>query len=714
VRPATLLVLAMLSAACGGGGGASAPVVIPPLTVSTSTVQDGVNGAAYNQTLTATGGTPPYTWSLASGSGPLPNGLMLSSSGVVSGTPTETGTFNFNVQVQDSAGRTATRALSIRIGDPLAITTDTLPATVVNNAYNQSLSASGGIGALSWSISAGALPPGLTLNSSSGVISGTATAAGAFSFTARVADSSSPQQTATRAVEILVATQLTIATPSALPFAVITQPYTEILEAVGGTPPYSWSIPTGLPPGLVLDSVTGEISGVPTEENFFTFEVSVSDASTPPQSSAGSFDLTVRGLPAFVTMNFPDGAQGVAYTRAIFLSGGRDPYTLQLIAGGLPDGLELTPPTPAISFDLTGVPNELGEFGFTLELTDSSSPPLTATGDFTLRINEQLVITTVDLPEGFEGMPYSATLTATGGVPPYSWQIFGAPSELSLNSSTGEIGGTPTTAFNGPVDVQVNDSGDFPQVKHGTLTLRIVGLLSIATTSLEEGVVDKPYDTSLSANGGTPPFTWSLMAGSLPSGLSLDSSTGQIGGLPDTEETASFTVHVDDSGTTFPQSATQDLSIAIGPRLGRNDSVATATLLSNGQHLASISPYADPASAPAGNPDQDFYQLSANAGATVRVEIFAQRLVPLSELDSVMEIVDVNGIRFTTCRPAGTAGSFNQPCLNDDLTALGTLDSGLEFQVPGAGVVTFFVRVLDFRGDARPDSHYRIDITGAN
>lgn len=717
-RSVAVLLALLVSAACGGGGGGGggpAPVVTPALIVTTSTLPDGINGGAYDQSLTASGGTPPYTWSLSSGS--LPNALMFRSDGQIIGVLMQTGTFGFTVQVQDSVGRTATRALSIRIGDPLVINTMIVPVAALNTPYSETLSASGGIGALTWSIPTGALPTGVTLNAMTGVISGPPAVSGLFFFTVQVVDSSNPQQSTTQPLSISVAEQLAITTNPNLPPAIVTQPYSTILEAIGGTPPYTWSAPSGVPPGLSLDPMTGELSGVPTEVSFFNFDIQVADSTAPPLTGSANFGLGVRPLPDFSTTSFPDGAQGVEYGGSINVFGGEPPYTVQLVAGTVPNGFVIISATsPAnLGFSLTGIPDTVGDFSFTLEVADSSSPPLTATRDFSLRINEQLFITSTTLPEGLEGTFYMTTLTATGGVPPYVWQVFGSfPSGLTLDPFTGVIDGTPTAPFDAPISLRVEDSGNFQQFKTAQPVFKITGLLGIGTSSVPDGSVGKDYETSLAAVGGTPPFTWSLMAGSLPSGLSLDPSTGQITGLPDTEETASFTVQVADSGMTFPQSDTQDLSIAIGPRLGRNDTIATATLLSNGQSFASISPYADPAAAPTSNPDQDFYQLSANAGATVRVEIFAHRLVPISRLDSVIEITDSNGIRFTTCRPAGSAGSFNQPCLNDDLTALNTLDSGLEFQVPGAGVVTFFVRVLDFRGDARPDLHYRIDIAGAN
>ncbi len=110
------------------------------------------------------------------------------------------------------------------------------------------------------------------------------------------------------------------------------------------------------------------------------------------------------------------------------------------------------------------------------------------------------------------------------------------------------------------------------------------------------------------------------------------------------------------------------------------------------------------------NPDSDYYLLTANPGATVTVEIKAQRLTPPSPLDSVLELVDANNNRLSLCDP------HTSPCLNDDIPNGGTTDSILILQVPATntGPLTFYAHVLDWRGDARPDFIYTITVTGAN
>ena len=169
------------------------------LMISTTMLPNGTVNSPYSQTLAATGGVTPYTWSVASGT--LPAGLALSSAGVISGTPTTSATSSFTVQATDaeSPAQTSTQALSITINTASSglniTTTSPLPGATLNSAYNTQLTATGGVLPYTWSLGTGsAMPAGLTLNSASpsATISGTPTATGTFQFTVKVTDSATP------------------------------------------------------------------------------------------------------------------------------------------------------------------------------------------------------------------------------------------------------------------------------------------------------------------------------------------------------------------------------------------------------------------------------------------------------------------------------------------------------------------------------------------
>jgi len=283
---------------------APAPALPSALVLSAIAPGSGTVGTTYHQALQASGGTSPYTWSVASGS--LPAGLTLSSStGVISGTPTSKGTSNFTVRVTDSSSPEQTQSASSSISiaaattPALTITSSTLLSGTTGTAYHQALQASGGTSPYTWSVASGSLPAGLSLSSSTGVISGTPTGSGTSSFTVRVTDSSSPVQTQSAATSITVAAAaeaLTI-TSSTLPSGTANSGYSQNLEASGGTSPYTWSITSGsLPAGLTLAS-TGVISGTPTSSGTSSFTVKVTDSSSPVQTQSAAISIAIAAAP---------------------------------------------------------------------------------------------------------------------------------------------------------------------------------------------------------------------------------------------------------------------------------------------------------------------------------------------------------------------------------------------------------------------------------
>ncbi len=197
-----------------------------------------------------------------------------------------------------------------------------------------------------------------------------------------------------------------------------------------------------------------------------------------------------------------------------------------------------------------------------------------------------LILATSSLPNGQVGAAYSVTLTATGGTAPYtwSWSSGSLPAGLSLNASTGAITGTPTTSVSAtPLTVRVTDSGNPTQSQSGNLTLTILpsgsgSQLTITTSSLPAGQIGIAYSATLTATGGNTPYTWSLTGGTLPAGLTLNTSTGAITGTPTAAVTASaLTFAVTDSGSPA-QTKSISLSITISAASPATLTITTSSL----------------------------------------------------------------------------------------------------------------------------------------
>lgn len=356
-------------------------------------------------------------------------------------------------------------------------------------------------------------------------------------------------------------TALSISTTS-LVGGVVGTAYGAGVQATGGTAPYSWSISSGsLPVWATLSATTGAITGTPTATGSSMFTVQVADSAMPPAMVTQPLSITVTAPQLSVITNaLPSGALESAYSTMVLATGGIAPYTWSVSSGSLPAWAVLVPATGVIM----GTPNVTGISTFTLQVSDSETPPMTATQQFSINV-PALSVTTLLLPNGVQGTPYSTPLTAIGGIAPYTWSISpGAgslPTWAALAPLTGIITGTPNAVATTPFTVQVTDS-ETPPVS-ATLPLSItvtLAPLAVTTGTLPIGVQGAPYSATFAALGGVAPYTWNLSAGALPTGIILNTTTGVISGSPQAAGTINFTAQVTDSETP-PLTATKKLSI---------------------------------------------------------------------------------------------------------------------------------------------------------
>ncbi|MFN8176310.1 MAG: Ig domain-containing protein [bacterium] len=274
------------SSGCSGSRLYVVTVVCPHIVVSPPTLPPGMVGVPYNVTLTASGGIGPYTFALSSGT--LPPGLVLSTAGVLSGTPTVAGTHQPTVTATDVDGcKKAIRYYMVILCPQITLSPPTLPAGAVGTPYSQRMTANGGYPPYFYFLNAGTLPPGIGFNSS-GMLSGTPTAAGTYSFNLGVTDAYGCAGNNGYLLDIVACPAITVAPPS-LPFGTVGIPYSRTLTASGGTAPYAFAVASGsLPAGLNL-AASGVISGTPTAAATSSFVAQATDA----QGCTGTRSYTI-------------------------------------------------------------------------------------------------------------------------------------------------------------------------------------------------------------------------------------------------------------------------------------------------------------------------------------------------------------------------------------------------------------------------------------
>ncbi len=355
----------------------------PSFAIITSSLPAGNAGVLYNGQLETVNGVGQITYQVVSGS--FPPGLAApDANGVIKGVPTTAGSYTFTVMATDTQSHSTSATFTVVVTSNLAIatTSQTLPnkgVATLNESYSANFTAVNGTAPYTWAVTAGNVPPGMTLGSD-GALSGTSTVAGTSNFSVTVTDSSIPANSVTQSFNLTV-DPLEFSTASVLPDGGQDTSYTASLNLLNGTLPFTFVLAnnTSLPPGLSLTASTGGITGTPTQAGTFPFTITVSDSDG--QTATQQFSIKIEPF-AIATTSLPAGTVGVGYYQTIQLAtldsstitiGGTSGFTFTLLSGSLPDGLTLQTSSSASYAIIAGVPTSAGSYTFTIQATDANN-----------------------------------------------------------------------------------------------------------------------------------------------------------------------------------------------------------------------------------------------------------------------------------------------------------------------------------------------------
>lgn len=416
------------------------------------------------------GGEGPYSWKLVSGE--IPPGLAITNEQfagmtwlVISGTPSKEGTYDFNLFVTPSDGKSPVESwifkFIIKPEYAMSISPKTafLPNGRVDDHYSQTFTVTDGVPPYRWSVTGE--PPNLSITTSADTksceLSGITTTMGTYSLEVSVTDSAG--FTKTRAYKLRVTNAPYISNSNPLPNGLLYTTYNVQLIGKLGTPPYTYSV-TGLslPPGLSMGT-DGLITGTPAIEGTYQVGITITDSSMPAKSTQQQFTINVYGLNISPSV-LPNGLQGSYYPlpanegqTKLTVTGGKPPIRFRVIKGKIPPGIGWYVEGDSITF--RGNPRA-GDASFTLIYSDSTGHKGEQKLAFTVAaIGTPTISTAATLPNGKVGETYSLNLQATGGTLPYVWKALKSPPPGLKVEAAGAITGIPSLAGTYSIPVQL-------------------------------------------------------------------------------------------------------------------------------------------------------------------------------------------------------------------------------------------------------------------
>lgn len=621
-----------------------------------------------------------------------------------------TGALTANKTYYVSARKTGCTSESVRVPIKVNVnpkiewTLTTMSNASVGSAYSVQLNAAtGGTPGYTYAVNTGSnLPPGLSL-STSGLLGGVPTASGVYNFNLTATDSKGCSVVLSHTLKIT--DKLTIS-GSPLPDGTVGVNYStlNIPSAVGGNSPYTYTV-TNLPPGLSFNATTREISGNPTTAGSYTVTINVSDSDGNKTSM--DYTIVIKDPLVLPGTALADGTVGQSYPKQIIpeANGGYIPYTYS--ASNLPPGLSFNPTTR----EITGTPTTTGSYTVAVKATDAKGNNVTT--NYTIRVLDPLALPNMNLVDGTVGTVYTKqTLpSASGGVGPYTYVASNLPPGLSFNATTREITGTPTQSGTYNIKLTVTDAEG--KTITNTYTVKVIGVLSLATASLPDGLLGSSYPAQIlpSVTGGTGPYIYQAI--NLPPGLSFNTTTRAITGTPTLGGNFTFSIKVTDANNNVAVTD-YNIKVIVGSPVVADVVIckgsAATLIVSNTQNNVTYNWYGQSGSTPlATNNNGTFVTGVINTNTTFYVEavsgtgVSTRTAVQVSVNDLPAQAVlitnspTVNSNQSATLKVSASAGDIINWYNTENGGSI--LGSGEEFITPPlTATTTFYVETVNASG----------------